>query len=514
MNHRAVFLLGLFVGASSCWQTRAVQVALQKDVVYSCPQSATVTVTGASLMAKPVVALAAAPPFSADASEIPALNQEEVSLLPDGTLQFALPRRLGAGNYQVLLTFTNADQTSTVSPGNFEYSLDTPNLTSLVPLAVLDGPTQPSDVMLWRPEPGRGPELAVLSGSGTMLTTYPNQQTRPDLPPSYDVALGQHTSVQSSNLIQAPLDPQQQTSALVACAPLQASGPTAALSIANTGLVPPTVQLGAIVSSAVAKGQLVVSGNFSQKSNLLQLIQLVLPATGTDGSLIGYKNLNLASPQTPGGMLSSVLLPVNLLLPVTVVSGELNGDTLTDVLLVADRISGANSRSTVVVAITGELDRSPIEILAGASVSSVVALGDLDGDEKPDLAFGQTPSGVKIYYNRIPKGAVIAYAGTDAQTAGTVAAPKKLAIVDYDGDRINDLVYAASDGVHVVVNHGVSPASGQRTFDDTLVFAAPTGWDPAALIATDFSGDRRPDFVVADGASGKIWLLENSCDFP
>lgn len=511
MNHRAVFLLGLF--ASSCWQTRAVQMELQKDVVYSCPQRAVVTVTGASLTTKPVVALAADAP-STDASEVPALNQDEVSILSDGTLQFVLPRRLGAGNYQVLLTFKSADQTSTLSPGRFEYSLDTPNLTSLVPVGVVDGPAQPSEVMVWRPDPSRGLELAVLSENGTMLSTYPNQQTKADLLPTYDVALGQHTPVQSSNLIQASLDSQRRTSALVACAPLQANGPTAALSIASTGLTPPTVQLGAVVTSAMTKGQLVASGNFFQKSTALQLIQLVLPTTGTDGSIIAYKNLDLASPQTPSGVVSSVLFPFNFVLPVTVVSGDLNDDSLTDVLLIADRTSGASSRTTTVVAITGELDRPPIEILAGASLSSVVALGDIDGDGHPDLVFGQTPSDVKIYYNRIAKGAVIAYAGTDSQTAATVTTAKKLVIVDYDGDRRNDIVYAANDGVHVIVNHGVSPASGERTFDDTLVFAAPTAWEPAALTATEFSGDRRPDFVVADGASGKIWFLENSCSFP
>ena len=512
MNHRAVFLLGLF--ASSCWQTRAVQLELQKDIIYSCPQRAVVTVTGASLMTKPVVTLAA-DSSSTGTSEIPALNQDEVSILPDGTLQFVLPRRLGAGNYQVLLTFKNADQTSTLSPGRFEYSLDTPNLPFLIPVGTVDGPKQPNEVMLWHPDPSRGLELAVLSENGSMLSTYPNQQTEADLPPTYDVTRGQHTNVQSSNLVLAPLDSQQQqTSALVACAPLQASGPTAALSIASTGLTLPTVQLGAVVPSAVTKGQLVASGNFFQKSTALQLIQLVLPATGTDGSIIAYKNLNLASPQTPSGVVSSVVFPVNVALPVTAVIGDLNDDSLTDVLLIGERTSGGSSRTTTVVAITGDLDRPPIEILSGASLSSAVALGDIDGDGHPDLVFGQTPSDVKIYYNRIAKGAVIAYAGTDSQTAGTVTVAKQLVIVDYDGDRRNDIVYAASDGVHVIVNHGVKPNSGERTFDDTLVFAAPTAWEPAALTATEFSGDRRPDFVVADGASGKLWFLENSCSFP
>ena len=527
MNRRAVLLLGLVAGASSCWQTRPVQVTVQTELVYSCPQRAIVKVAGASLRTKPAVALAAAAPApdggtpAADAGATPIsmappmIDQDEVSLLDDGTLQFVLPRGLSAGNYQVLLTFTNEDKPSTLRPGMFEYSLDTPNLTALTSVAVVDGPLKPVDAMVWRPAPGRGLDLAVLTAGGSMLSTYSNQQVKPDLAPLYDSSFVQRATVESSNLVQALLDSQQQTVGLVASAAVQANGPTAALSISSTGHTPPTLQLGAVVMSqyAAPRGQLVVSGNFAKGALTTQLLQLVVPTTGNEIAIIAYKNLELASPQTPSGLLATALLPVNILQPVTVLSADLNDDALTDVLLIAERPVAGNARSAVVVAITGDLAKPPVEILSGSNLGSVAALGDLDGDQHPDLVFGQTASEVKIYYNRLPKGAVIAYTGTDSQTVATVAAAKKLAVADYDGDRINDIIYAASDGVHVVVNHGLSPDTGVRTFDDSLVFPAPTVWDPAALIPTEFSGDHRVDFVVVDGASGKVWFLENSCTF-
>lgn len=521
MNKRALFLLGLVAGCSACWQTKPVELALQTTFISSCPQRAVVTVGGASLVTKPEVTLATTVPATGTTKYV-TIDPAEVSILPSGLLQFALPRELPAGTYQVALKFTAADnEESVLRPGSFEYSLDTPNLTNLVSRLELTGPSNPVDVALWHPDSSRGLELAVLANNGTTLTTYANTQAGFSKLPMFSETPSQTVSAASGNLIRPELDPAQQPGVrrLSAGTQLQNAGTTAVgLLLMSDGATQPVLRPGPAVDPTYLpiKRQLVAAGYFQKEGDPIQIAAFLGASAGKDVPVVYYKTPT-SSPTTPG-----VLTPVTTLVdapqPLAVVTAELNGDLFTDAILIIDKLAGLNQRSMVAVAIPGGTQRAAYELLGVGGASAVVALGDLDRDGLPELVFGQVPSGIAIYYNRSAQGAAITYAATpaDVQSVGTTAMVKALSVIDYDGDGLSDIVYVASDGVHVMVNHGVQPgdSASARKFDDSLVFSAPASWNPVTLFTTDFAGDLRPDFVVADQTSGRLWFLENTCSFP
>lgn len=519
MTRKALFLLGLVAGCSACWQTQPVELALQTTFISSCPQRAVVTVGGARLLTKPEVTLATTVPVTGTTKYL-SIDPAEVTLQAGGSLQFALPRELPPGTYQVALKFTGADsEASVVRPGTFEYSLDTPNVTPLLSRLELAGPSAPVDVALWRPEPGRGLELAVLSNNGTTLSTYANTQTGLGALPGFAEAPTQVASAASSNLIRPELAPTKQPGVhtLLAGTQLQNGATAQGLLLLGDGAARPMLLSGPTVDAQYLpiRRQLLAAGYFQEGGDPIQVTAFLGASSGKDVPIVYYK--------TPtSGATPPLLAPVPTLLdapqPLAVVTAELNGDLFTDAILIADRMTALNQRSIVAVALPGGTQKVGYELLGVTSASPVVALGDLDADGRPELIFGQVPSGLTIYYNRSARGAAITYAATAADIQGllTTAMVKALTIVDYDGDGKNDIVYVTSDGVHAVINHGAQSDDGgpARRFDDSTVFPAPASWNPLTLVTTEFAGDLRPDFVIADQTSGRLWFLENSCDFP
>lgn len=523
MNQKALLLLGLVASGSACWQTRPVQVAVQTTLVHSCPQRAMVTVGGASLTVKPEVTLTLTLPATSTTKQL-TIDAADVMLQPDGTLQFALPRELPAATYQVALKFTADGQESSISPGIFEYSLDTPNLTPLVAALQVAGPKDPIDVAVWHPTYSHGLDLAVLSKTGsplsetgTLLSTYSSGETRYSQLPSYAPAPTVMTNVRGGNLIRPELAPIEQPGVRMLLTGSQASNvgnTAAALSLIADGASSAMLRLGPLLNTQnlPITQQLVAAGRF-ESGDEVQVISAIGLKTGKELPVVYYQ-----SPTNPNtsGSLTPIPTIVDAAQPLALLAADLNRDSYSDLILISERTPGANTRTTVATVIRGNTQKASTDITAITKATAVVAVGDLDEDGLPDLAFGQPGGGLVIYYNRSAKGDLIRYLDSlvDAQTLTTLATVSSVTIVDYDGDTRNDIVYAASDGIHVIVNHGLKSPDTVRSFDDNLVFSAATSWSPVGLLATDFSGDLRPDFVVADATTGNIWFLENSCILP
>jgi len=207
-------------------------------------------------------------------------------------------------------------------------------------------------------------------------------------------------------------------------------------------------------------------------------------------------------------------------LPLAVAAGQINNDAHTDVLLLVGAPSGTTSFGYWITGgaptvglpsgppLTGQFSTLPAS-------ATVVALGNLDSDPLPDAVFalnpGATQSGqVMVYLNQTALTApVISWDQTKPITSPTKYAPSALAVADYNGDGVNDILYASLDGVHVLINQ---LSAGKPTFTDYLVYLAPSGgWGVSSLVAVDFSADSRPDVIVADGQNHAVLLLENSC---
>jgi FG-GAP-like repeat len=186
--------------------------------------------------------------------------------------------------------------------------------------------------------------------------------------------------------------------------------------------------------------------------------------------------------------------------------GDLNGDGAPD-LVVSDNDIPRLVIDTFAPRLPGRVnvllnDGKGGFVAGGGSAAGLylgaVAVGDLDGDGKQDLAVVEWLSTtVSVLLNQ--GGATFA-AAVDYTAGERLAA---LTIGDLNGDGKQDLVVAdwASHGVSVLSNQG------NGTFAAPVPYA--TGTAPRSVILTDLDGDGWKDVVVANDDGGTVSVLPN-----
>jgi ribosomal protein L27 len=139
-----------------------------------------------------------------------------------------------------------------------------------------------------------------------------------------------------------------------------------------------------------------------------------------------------------------------------------------------------------------------------------VAIGDLDGDGKPDLAVVNTSTNtVSVFLNTSTNGSVSSgsFATTVNLTTGT--SPLSVAIGDLDGDGKPDLAVANSSGSpgSISLFHNTS-TSGSISFANKVDFS--TGFGPQSVAIGDIDGDGKLDLVIANSNSNAVSVFRNT----
>jgi hypothetical protein len=191
--------------------------------------------------------------------------------------------------------------------------------------------------------------------------------------------------------------------------------------------------------------------------------------------------------------------------PAHVAYGDLNGDGKPD-LAVAKRghteVSLVRNTST-----PGNLTLASNVALATGTTPSAVAIGDLDGDGKPDLAVANAGAGtVSVLLNLTTDNAtVFSFATKQDFAVGTT--PVWVAITDQDGDGKADIVAAnsGSASMSVLRNTSIGGTLGFATKVDVA-----TGTTPRGLVARDLDGDGKPDLAVANSGAASVSVLRNT----
>ncbi len=160
--------------------------------------------------------------------------------------------------------------------------------------------------------------------------------------------------------------------------------------------------------------------------------------------------------------------------------------------------------------ITGSDFQAKVDFTTGINPRSV-AIGDLDGDGKPDLAVTNFDlHTVSVYRNTATAGSV----GTGSFAAKadftTGANPISVAIGDVDGDGRLDLAVAnlGTASVSVLRNTATAGSIGTGSFVAKVDFAAGVG--PRSVAIGDLDGNGKPDLAVANSNSNTVSVLRNT----
>jgi hypothetical protein len=195
--------------------------------------------------------------------------------------------------------------------------------------------------------------------------------------------------------------------------------------------------------------------------------------------------------------------------PVSVAVGDINGDGKPD-LAVANSQDKTVSvlRNTTAAGATTPTYAAQQTFAAGNDPISV-AVGDVNGDGRPDLAIANRGAKtVSVLLNTTPAGAAFPFFAAQ-QTFAVGDQPYGVAVGDLNGDGRPDLAVANFNVTTVsVLLNATAAGAATPTFAAQQTFAA--GTSPISVVLADFNGDGRPDLAVANYGANTVSVRLNT----
>ena len=197
--------------------------------------------------------------------------------------------------------------------------------------------------------------------------------------------------------------------------------------------------------------------------------------------------------------------------PQSIAFADINSDGKTDVLV------ANNGSATVSVfintSVPGTISFDPeISIYAGAGgLPTQVAIADLDGDGKPDIAVSDEFSLFNFVRNKTSGGVVAFEAPVTIEY--NVSSTIDIAIGDLDGDDRPDIILANATNSAVSIFKNMS-SPGNISFSPRVNFMVDEsggGSKPSRVKIADLNGDGKPEIAAVSGNTGIISIFRNTC---
>jgi hypothetical protein len=188
----------------------------------------------------------------------------------------------------------------------------------------------------------------------------------------------------------------------------------------------------------------------------------------------------------------------------SVVAADLDGDGKTDVAVAN---SGANNVSILRnLSVSGTISFAPkVDIAVGTTPYSI-ASGDLDGDNKVDLATANFGSNnISIIRNTSTSG-TIAFAPKVDYAAGT--APHNVVIGEINGDGKPDIISSNTTSNNISLYKNIC-TSGIISFSSPVDYSLGAATTPKSSAIGDLDADGRADVVVTNSLANSVSVFRN-----
>lgn len=234
-------------------------------------------------------------------------------------------------------------------------------------------------------------------------------------------------------------------------------------------------------------------------------------ANWADGTVSVFRNLGTASGITTNSFAAPVVFAVGAN-PQDLKAADLDGDGKPDLVTANNNYGTTNSVSLLRnTSSPGTISFAPQVALAGLPTCYWLAIGDLDGDGKPDIAVSSFDQGqsVSVYRNTSSPGNLTASSFAPNVDFAAGGWGNAVAIADLDGDGKPDLAVLTQLPDHLSVFKNVSTPGSFTTNSLAPRVDYPTGWNPNGIAIGDLDGDGRPDIAFAVTYGATLSLYQN-----
>ncbi len=199
--------------------------------------------------------------------------------------------------------------------------------------------------------------------------------------------------------------------------------------------------------------------------------------------------------------------------PFSVVPADLDGDGKLDIVVTNAQVASISVFRNTSTLGSLSFDNS-VSYTAGVD-PIYAAIGDLDGDGKPEIAItNRFSNSISVYKNTSSTGGFNAGSFAARVDFATAAEPYRIAIADLDGDGMQEIVATnnLSNSVSVFKNTTTPGVINSGSFAPKVDFT--TGSGPHGIALTDLDGDTKSEIIVSNFNGGSISVLQNIATGP